>query len=119
MQQVRLWYAETDYSLRLGQLVSIWTPHVSHPDSSTSTLKAVSLTCSIFPERDNSCYFLVQNNSDDGVACKTPLGYEAKKHRLKGLRTLKAFIEGGYDADDVKILVCVKSIGGKKKRLTP
>ena len=29
--------------------------------------------------------------------------------------TLKSFIEGGYDVPDGKILVCVKSIGGRKK----
>ena len=69
---------------------------------------------SVFPERDNSCYFLVQENSDDGTLCKTPLGYKEGKE-LKGLMTLKSFIEGGYDVSNGKILVCVKSIGGRKK----
>ena len=69
---------------------------------------------SIFPERDNSCYFLVQENSDDGTLCKMPMGYKENKE-LAGLMTLKNFIEGGYDVADGKILVCVKSISVKKK----
>lgn len=78
------------------------------------TLQRASLVTSIFPERDNSCYFLVQE-SDDGTLCKMPLGYKENKE-LEGLMTLKNFIEGGYDVDDGKILVCVKSIGTKRKR---
>lgn len=77
------------------------------------TLQRASLVSSIFPERDNSCYFLVQENGDDGTLCKTPLDYKEDKE-LAGLMTLKNFIEGGYDIADGKILVCVKSIGAKK-----
>ena len=69
---------------------------------------------SIFPERDNSCYFLVQEKSDEGVLCKTPLGYKDGK-QLNGLITLKNFVDGGHEVAAAKILVCVKSIGGRKK----
>ena len=31
--------------------------------------------------------------------------------------TLKNFVDGGYDVAEAKILVCVKSIGAKKKGL--
>jgi hypothetical protein len=34
---------------------------------------------------------------------------------LPGLMTLKSFTDGGYDIDDPKLLVCVKSIGARKK----
>ena len=44
----------------------------------------------------------------------TPLGYEEGK-QLAGLMTLKNFVEGGHEVVDGKILVCVKSIGGRKK----
>lgn len=77
-------------------------------------MQDTSLVTSIFPERDNSCYFKVQEQSDEGVICKTPLGYRDGK-QLDGLITLKSFIEGGYELADGKILVCVKSIGGRKK----
>lgn len=77
-------------------------------------MQDTSLVTSIFPERDNSCYFMVQEQSDEGVMCKTPLGYRDGK-QLDGLMTLKSFIAGGHELPDGKILVCVKSIGGRKK----
>ena len=113
--QVRLWYAKVDYKLRLGQLVSVWTPHISTSDLGSLSLQGTSLVTSIFPERDSSCYFMVQDNSDTGTLCKTPLGYVDGK-QLASLMTLKSFVEGGHEVDDGKILVCVKSIGGRKKR---
>ncbi len=103
-----------DYNIRLGLLVSIWTPHVSNAESGSLTVRDASLVTSIFPERDNSCYFMVQEQSDEGVMCKAPLGYRDGK-QLDGLMTLKNFIEGGHEVADGKILVCVKSIGGRKK----
>ena len=111
---MKLWYAKVAYNLRLGLLVSIWTPHVSNAESSSLTVRDASLVTSIFPERDNSCYFMVQEKSDEGVICKTPLGYRDGK-QMNGLMTLKNFIEGGHELTDGKILVCVKSIGGRKK----
>lgn len=111
---MKLWYAKVDYNLHLGLLVSIWTPHVSNAESGSLTANDASLVTSIFPERDNSCYFMVQEQSDEGVMCKTPLGYRDGK-QLDGLMTLKNFIEGGHELADGKILVCVKSIGGRKK----
>lgn len=112
--QVKLWYSKVDYHLRLGLLVSIWTPHVSSAESSSLTLQVSSLVTSIFPERDNSCYFMVQEQSDEGVLCKTPFGYRDGKD-LDGLVTLRSFIDGGHEVAGVKILVCVKSIGMRKK----
>lgn len=57
---------------------------------------------------------MVQEKSDEGMICKSPLGYRDGK-QMDGLMTLKSFIEGGYELADGKILVCVKSIGGRKK----
>ncbi len=111
---MKLWYAKVDYNLRLGSLVSICTPHVSNAESNSLTVRGASLVTSIFPERDNSCYFMVQEESDEGVMCKTPLGYRDGS-QLDGLVTLKSFIEGGHELPDAKILVCVKSIGARKK----
>ncbi|MCJ1432732.1 hypothetical protein MMC27_002089 [Xylographa pallens] len=111
---VRLWYAKVDYKLRLGQLVSVWTPHISTSDLGSLSLQCASLVTSIFPERDSSCYFMVQDNSDTGTLCKTPLGCVDGK-KLESLMTLKSFVEGGHEVDNGKILVCVKSIGGRKK----
>jgi len=68
---------------------------------------------SIFPEKDNSCYFLVQEKSDDGTMCKMPMGY-LEGTQLPGLMTLKSFLKGGSEVRGAKVLVCVKSIGGRK-----
>lgn len=57
---------------------------------------------------------MVQENSDNGTLCKRPQGY-IRERPLAGLMTLENFIGGGYDVDEGKILVCVKSIGGHKK----
>ena len=94
--------------------MSVWTPHVSNAESNSLILQHTSLVTSIFPERDNSCYFLVQEKSDEGILCKTPLGYKSGK-QLDGLITLKNFMDGGHEIAAKKVLVCVKSIGGRKK----
>ena len=112
--QVKLWYANKEYNLRLGHLVSIWTPHVSSPTSTSMTLQNASLVTSIFPERDNTCHFMVQERSDEGVLCKTPLGY-GDGTQLNGLMTLKNYIGGGHAVVGGKIIVCVRSIGSRKK----
>lgn len=57
---------------------------------------------------------MTHENSDDGVICTTPLGYH-EGEALPGLMTVRSFIDGGYELSDRKILVCVKSIGAKKK----
>ena len=94
--------------------MSLWSPHISNAESNSLILQHASLVTSIFPERDNSCYFLVQENSDEGVLCKTPLGYRSGK-QLDGLITLTNFMDGAHEAAAGKVLVCVKSIGGRKK----
>ena len=43
-----------------------------------------------------------------------PLGYQSEKS-LKDLMTLKRFITGETEGASAKVLVCVKSIGAKKK----
>lgn len=60
---------------------------------------------------------MLHENSDEGVLCKTPLGYVGGQ-QLSGLMTLKNFLNGGYDVAGGRILVCVKSIGAKKKGST-
>jgi hypothetical protein len=103
-----------EYQLRLGQLISIWTPHISNGEHGTLSSVQAPLFTSIFPERDRSCHLMIHENSDTGVKYKKPLGYR-KHEALPGLMTLKNFIDGGYDVVEGRILVCVKSIGAKKK----
>ena len=102
------------YNLRLGHLISVWITHVSNSDSSAFTLQKSSLVTTIFPERDKSCHIMIHEQSDEGVLCRTPLGYK-EGHDLAALMTLKGFAEGGSDIADGMVLVCVKSIGARKR----
>ncbi|ORY19497.1 hypothetical protein BCR34DRAFT_620953 [Clohesyomyces aquaticus] len=111
---VRLWYATIDYKARIGQLVTIWTVHVSHGESNSLAPSSAPLFTSIFPERERSCYIMLHENSDDGIMCKTPSGYRDSQS-IPGLITVKNFADGGYDIYDCKLLVCVKSVGARKK----
>ncbi|KAF2659653.1 hypothetical protein K491DRAFT_755187 [Lophiostoma macrostomum CBS 122681] len=112
---VRLWYANTDYKVRLGQLVTIWTVHVSHGEQASLAPAAAPLFTSIFPERERSCHIMLHENSDNGTMCKKPYGWTSDTQSLPGLMTVKNFTDGGYDVNDCKVLVCVKSIGARKK----
>jgi hypothetical protein len=112
---VRLWYANTIYKFRLGQLVTLWTVHVSNSSEHNNLApSAAPLFTSIFPEGERNCHFMVHEKSDDGTQFRRP--FNCKDSRvLPGLMTLKSFTDGGYDVDEVKLLVCVKSIGARKK----
>lgn len=57
---------------------------------------------------------MIHTNNDDGMLCKKPQGYESGRE-LSRLITLKGFIGGGHEVADGKIIVCVKSIGGRRK----
>lgn len=114
MWQVKLYYAKVCHEIRLGHLVSIWTPHTSQADTISLALQNASLATSIFPERDNACYFMIHTDSDDGTLCKKPQGYKCGGE-LSRLITLKSFICGGHEVADGRIMVCVKSIGGRRK----
>lgn len=57
---------------------------------------------------------MVQADKEDGSLSRTPLGYNHDK-QLADLMTLKSFVEGGHDVPTARVLVCVKSIGGRKK----
>jgi hypothetical protein len=112
---VRLWYANTQYKLKLGQLVSVWTVHISNSSEHNSLApNTAPLFTTIFPEGERNCYFMVHENSDDGTRFKRPYGVRESKV-LPGLMTLKSFTDGGYDVEEPKLLVCVKSIGARKK----
>lgn len=112
--QVRLWYANITYNVRLGQLVTVYTVHVSRGEQASLAPTAAPLFTSIFPERERSTHIMIHESGDTGAMCKRPFGCKDTR-ALPGLMTLKNFNNGGYDVDNVKVLVCVKSIGARKK----
>ncbi|KAH8725923.1 hypothetical protein GQ44DRAFT_706728 [Phaeosphaeriaceae sp. PMI808] len=112
---VRLWYANTVYALRLGQLATLWTVHVSNSSEHNSLAPSTApLFTSIFPEGEKNCHFMLHEISDDGTQFKRPFNCHDTQ-ALEGLMTLKNFTDGGYDVKEVKVLVCVKSISAKKQ----
>ncbi|KAF1971037.1 hypothetical protein BU23DRAFT_537230 [Bimuria novae-zelandiae CBS 107.79] len=112
---VRLWYAKSMYSLKLGQLVTIWTVHISQGDGQVGLApSAAPLFTTMFPEGERNCHFMVHERNDDGVMFTRPFGARDSQV-LPGLMTLRNFTDGGFDVDDCKLLVCVKSIGARKK----
>ncbi|KAK7178757.1 uncharacterized protein CC84DRAFT_1261574 [Paraphaeosphaeria sporulosa] len=112
---VRLWYAKTTYPLQLGQLVTLWTIHISQGDGQVGLApSAAPLFTSIFPENERNCHFMIHDRSDDRSMFKRPFGARDSQV-LPGLMTLKSFVDGGFDIDDCKLMVCVRSIGPRKK----
>ena len=75
----------------------------------------------MFPERDSGCAFIVhEENDDDLTQCKRPLGLVQNSiglETLTGLMPLNTFVDGGYEAQNAKVLVCVRSLGVGKKGL--
>jgi len=112
---VRLWYAKKEYNLVLGQLVSVWMVHVSCGDGQLGLApSAAPLFTSMFPECEKHCHFMVHKQNDNSTMLKRPFGIR-DSYILPGLMTLKNFTDGGFDVDECKLLVCVKSIGPRKK----
>lgn len=96
--------------------MTVWTPHISNSDhgSVTSTQCNTSLVTSIFPERDRSCHLMLQASSATASQCRTPLDYR-KNRSIPGLMTLHTFLHGGHEIANGRIMLCVKSIGPRKK----
>lgn len=112
---VRLWYADADYKLRLGQLITVWTVHISNSSEHNALApNSAPLFTTIFPEGEKHCYLMMHENSDDGTQLKRPFNCRDSR-ALPGLMTLRSFTDGGFDVDEPKLLVCVKSIGARKR----
>ena len=87
---VRIWYNTTQYRLKLGQLLSVWTVHISNSSEFNSLApNTAPMFTTIFPEGDRNCHVMVHENSDDGRRYRRPYGIRENKV-LTGLMTLKA-----------------------------
>ncbi|KAF7914941.1 hypothetical protein BELL_0327g00060 [Botrytis elliptica] len=113
---IKLYFANQSYPLKLGQLLSIWTAFISDTSKADGASTAGILVCAnLFPGRNTSDHLMIHTHSGAADVCRIPFGY-IKGEPLPGLMTLEAYLTGGYDGVlDVKLLVCVKSIGAKKK----
>jgi hypothetical protein len=69
----------------------------------------------MFPGRVTSDHIMIHTTSGGDGVCNTPLEYR-KGQPLQGLMMLESYLNGGHDGvTGAKILVCVKSIGAKKR----
>jgi hypothetical protein len=111
--QVKLYFANKPYTLKLGLLATIWTPYVGYicTTNNNFAVRSVPNTTSIFPGREASVHIVMHQKSGD--TCYTPLEYSIGKP-LPGLMTVKSFLDGGNEILGAKILVCVKSINPQK-----
>lgn len=73
------------------------------------------MCANMFPGRVTSDHVMVHTSSATSTICRSPLSY-IKARPLLGLVTLESYINSAHDGVlGVKILVCVKSIGQRKR----
>lgn len=82
-------------------------------------MPSVPIRTSIFPGRDPAVQIILHSNSDSGARFRTPSDCSTSDYEaLPGLMTVQAWLNGGNEVSDVKILAGVKSIGPKKSITT-
>ncbi|KAI0012347.1 hypothetical protein F4779DRAFT_634301 [Xylariaceae sp. FL0662B] len=114
---VKLYYAKaSDYSLILGQRVTIWTSYIA--DSTRAEIGHIPFCVSattISPGRNGATHIIIHTDtigSENYQSLRCPLECDVKTYdHLPDLMTLKAFLSTGYDMGEGKILVCVRSVG--------
>ncbi|KAJ4990105.1 hypothetical protein SVAN01_04386 [Stagonosporopsis vannaccii] len=112
---VRLWYANVEYKFRLGQLITVWTIHVSKSSEHNALApNSAPLFTTIFPEGERNCHLMIHENSDNGTQFRRPFNC-TDSEALPGLMTLATLTDSGYDVEEPKLLVCVKSIGARQR----
>jgi hypothetical protein len=115
-RQIKLYFAHNPYPLKLGQLLSIWTAFISDTSKTdTPQIPSVTVHANLFPGRVTSDHVMIHTTLSSDSICRTPLGYK-KDQPLPGLMAVKSYLDTGHDGvTGAKLLVCVKSIGSKKK----
>ena len=114
--QLKLYFANRSFPLKLGQLLSIWTAFISDTSKAETTpIAPVATMANLFPGRNTADHVMIHTHQGTEAVCRVPLEYE-KGQSLPGLMTLESYIGGGHDGVvGAKILVCLKSIGAKKR----
>ncbi|KUJ18309.1 uncharacterized protein LY89DRAFT_552487, partial [Mollisia scopiformis] len=112
---IKLYFAQDLYPLKLGQLLTCWTAFISDASKpGGKIIPSVIVGANMFPGRATSDHIMIHTNESSESICRAPLEYR-KTQPLPGLMTLDSWINGGHDGIvGAKILVCVRSIGGKK-----
>jgi hypothetical protein len=81
-------------------------------------IPSVLIYANLFPGRVTSDHIMIHTDSSTDEICRAPLDHH-KDRPLPGLMTLDSYISSGHDGvAGVKILVCIKSIGARKRITT-
>jgi hypothetical protein len=119
VHKIKLYFSNTQYPLKLGQLLTVWTVFISDATKAdTTVISGVINYANLFPGRVTSDHVMIHtSDSADGI-CRIPLDYR-KGHELQGLMTIQSYLGSGHDGVvGAKLLVCVKSIGARKRITT-
>lgn len=106
--------------LVLGQLVTAWATYVGEPPTGLVSVPFV-MTCTPINPNPGTRQFIQfrQDSQESQLLYRTPLGLEptvAQAKTLPGLMTLGAYLKTGHDdVRGVQILVCVRSVGARKR----
>jgi hypothetical protein len=114
--KVKLYFSSNPYPLKLGQLMTAWTVFISDATKAgPAVISGVVNYANLFPGRVTSDHIIIHTtDSADGI-CRVPLDYH-RGQPLQGLMTLNSYLGSGHDCVvEAKLLVCVKSIGARKR----
>ncbi|KAF6826749.1 nucleic acid-binding protein [Colletotrichum plurivorum] len=107
--------------LIIGQLVTVWASWTgAASNSQQGGIPFVSLYTPVNPIDVGTKQFIqfVPETPDAQSQCRVPLEYESNGPNpkpLPGLMTLGQYLKTGHDTRGSRILVCVKSIGSRKR----
>jgi hypothetical protein len=91
--QLKLYFANKNFPLKLGQLLSIWTDFISDTLKAETTPIAPPVTtlANLFPGRNTSDHVMIHTHAGAEAVCRLPLKYD-KGQSLSGLMTLESYI---------------------------
>ncbi|KAK8056650.1 hypothetical protein PG993_001877 [Apiospora rasikravindrae] len=117
---VKIFYGKPTHHVPiLGQRVTIWSTYLSHAKKAEiGHIPLVHCSTTIYPGRNQASHIVFHQDhpgSRETSMLREPLEFDPETpDDLRGLMTLKSFLDAGYDMGDGKVLVCVRSVGPRK-----
>ncbi|GKT50364.1 uncharacterized protein ColSpa_10545 [Colletotrichum spaethianum] len=109
--------------LVIGQLVTVWASWTgTAAGSNHGNIPFVTMYTPINPADVGTKQFIqfLPNTPENERLCRVPLEYNdygQKSKLLPGLMTLRQYLKTGHDTRGARIIVCIKSIGARKRIL--
>ncbi|KAH7025740.1 uncharacterized protein B0I36DRAFT_248255 [Microdochium trichocladiopsis] len=99
-----------EYQPLLGQRVTIWASFIGV--SVGGEFNQTPCSTSVYPGRSGTTHIVFHKDSDGCDLFRSPLRMtDADTGDLPGLMTLQEFLNTGFEYEEAKILVCVRSVG--------